>query len=315
MPRCATSSFARGWSRRAPTSARGCSPTRAATACLARAESLRPIRRDDPQRHGRRPRAPRARRVARRARALGRPARARQPQRARLHGARDRARARAWHRRGRTRQQQPLDARRQLRLAGRRRRRHRHLLDQHPAQPAAVGRERPRIGNNPLVIAVPRAAGTSCSTWRCRSSRTARSPCTGMRGEQLPVDGGFDADGRADARSRGDRGDASGRCRSASGRAPASRSCSTWSRATLSGGARRTNFRPCPSEETGQSQVFIAIDASALGAAGESDGIVDRIVDALRTRRGSRGGGGALPGRAHARRCGRRTSPEGVPVN
>ena len=96
----------------------------------------------------------------RRSRAVGRPARPRQPERARRAWTRDRAGARARHRLRGAREHQPLDARRQLRLAGRRRRRDRHLLDEHAAEPAAVGRRRePRIGNNPLIIAVPRAAG------------------------------------------------------------------------------------------------------------------------------------------------------------
>ena len=36
-----------------------------------------------------------------------------------------------------------------------------------------------------------------------------------------------------------------------------------------------------PEEESGQSQVFLAIDAASMGAPGESEGIVDRIIDQL----------------------------------
>jgi 3-dehydro-L-gulonate 2-dehydrogenase len=54
------------------------------------------------------------------------------------------------------------------------------------------GARDPRLGNNPLVIAVPReGTATSCSTWRSRSSRTDSSRATNVRASLLPVDGGL----------------------------------------------------------------------------------------------------------------------------
>jgi 3-dehydro-L-gulonate 2-dehydrogenase len=53
--------------------------------------------------------------------------------------------------------------------------------------------------------------------------------------------------------------------------------------AVLSGGKATHDFSVVPEEESGQSQVFVALDAASLGSAGESESIADRIVDALHT--------------------------------
>ncbi|HKH93666.1 MAG TPA: hypothetical protein VKA54_17820, partial [Gemmatimonadaceae bacterium] len=41
------------------------------------------------------------------------------------------------------------------------------------------------------------------------------------------------------------------------------------------------DFSTVPEEESGQSQVFLALDAASMGTAGESEVIADRIVRAL----------------------------------
>jgi 3-dehydro-L-gulonate 2-dehydrogenase len=51
--------------------------------------------------------------------------------------------------------------------------------------------------------------------------------------------------------------------------------------AVLAGGKATHDFSTVPEEESGQSQLFIAIDAASMGASGESETIADRIVDAL----------------------------------
>ena len=51
--------------------------------------------------------------------------------------------------------------------------------------------------------------------------------------------------------------------------------------AVLSGGKATHDFSTVPEQESGQSQVFLALDTASLGPAGESGSITDRIVDAL----------------------------------
>ena len=85
--------------------------------------------------------------------------------------------------------QQPLAARRYLWLAGSRQRLHRHLLVQHNAQYARMGRERPQDWKQPV-----RFGGASLQRRAC---------CAGLRG--IPVflrkDRGLSAAGRAAARA------------------------------------------------------------------------------------------------------------------
>ena len=92
-------------------------------------------------------------------------------------------------------EQQPLDARRHLRLAGRRRGLHRHLLVQHLPQHAAWGAKDNHIGNNPLILAVPRSNGEHIMV-DCALSQFSYGKLETMRlaGKQLPVVGGYDAD-------------------------------------------------------------------------------------------------------------------------
>ena len=74
--------------------------------------------------------------------ALGRPPRLRPAERTARNGACLRPRQRERRRHRGIGQQQPLDARRHLRLAGRRKRLHRHLLVEHRPQYACLGRQR-----------------------------------------------------------------------------------------------------------------------------------------------------------------------------
>ena len=53
----------------------------------------------------------------------------------------------------------------------------------------------PVIGNNPLVIAVPRAAGTVVLDMAMSQFSYGTIEAYKLRGEQLPVDGGFDSEG------------------------------------------------------------------------------------------------------------------------
>jgi 3-dehydro-L-gulonate 2-dehydrogenase len=101
-----------------------------------------------------------------------------------------------------------------------------------------------------------------------------------MRGEMLPVDGGYDEAGQLT------------RDPAAIERTQRLLPIGFWKGsglalmldmvgALLSGGKATHDFSRVPEEESGQSQVFLAIDAASMGAPGESEAIVDRIIDAL----------------------------------
>src|SRR4029077_1138876 len=58
------------------------------------------------------------------------------------------------------------------------------------------GASDPRVGNNPMVIAVPRPKGHVVLDMAMSQFSYGALASYRMRGELLPVDGGFDADGR-----------------------------------------------------------------------------------------------------------------------
>jgi len=136
----------------------------------------------------------------------------------------------------------------------------------------------PRLGNNPLVVAVPRSGGAhvvldmAMSQFSFGALESYR-----RRGDALPVPGGFDADGTLT-------------------RDPAAIEATArvlpigyWKgsglslaldmlAALLSGGQATHQIAPEPGREAGLSQVFVAIDPSTFGG---SDAIVSAIVDDL----------------------------------
>lgn len=139
------------------------------------------------------------------------------------------------------------------------------------------GASDPRVGNNPLVIAVPRAAGHIVLDFAMSQfSFGALSVCR-KRGEQLPVPGGFDAAGNLT-------------------HDPAAIESSKrplpigyWKGsglallldlvgATLSGGSATYQIPDEPERETGLSQVFIAIDPAALPSNRSASAIADDII-------------------------------------
>lgn len=142
------------------------------------------------------------------------------------------------------------------------------------------GASDPRVGNNPLIIAVPRAKGHVVLDMAMSQFSYGALASYRMRGEQLPVEGGFDAAGNLT-------------------RDPAAIEASKrplpigyWkgsglallldmAGAVLSGGNATYQMAPDPERETKQSQVFIAIDAAAVAQAGDTQGIADQIIDHL----------------------------------
>jgi 3-dehydro-L-gulonate 2-dehydrogenase len=144
----------------------------------------------------------------------------------------------------------------------------------------AWGATVPLIGNNPLIIAVPRppehvVLDMAMSQFSYGALGTHR-----MRGLELPVAGGYDEHGELT------------RDPSAIERTQRLLPIGFWKgsglailldmvAAVLSGGKATHDFSTVPEQESGQSQVFLALDAASMGASGESESIADRIVAAL----------------------------------
>src|SRR6266849_6582145 len=147
----------------------------------------------------------------------------------------------------------------------------------HPNLPP-WGASDPRVGNNPLIIAVPRPQGhvvldmaTSQFSYRALASHR-------LRGEQLPVEGGFDSAGRLTkdpAAIEATRRPLPIGYWKGSGLALLLDMLA----GLLSGGLFTHQIAPDPERETKLSQVFIAFDISSRSPADDSARLVDEIID------------------------------------
>jgi 3-dehydro-L-gulonate 2-dehydrogenase len=135
-----------------------------------------------------------------------------------------------------------------------------------------------RVGNNPLILAVPRSAGHVVLDMAMSQFSYGALANYRMRGEQLPLDGGFDSAGNLT-------------------RDPTAIEASQrplpigyWKGsglallldmvgALLSGGRATHQITPIPERETKISQVFIAIDQSTVEQSGALDKIADEIIE------------------------------------
>ena len=145
----------------------------------------------------------------------------------------------------------------------------------------AWGASDPTVGNNPLVIAVPRANGQHVIIDMAMSQFSYGALASyAKRGEPLPVPGGFDCDGHltTDAAAI-----------EASKRALP---IGYWKgsglslvldmvAAMLSGGLATYQLPLEPTLEAGQSQIFLAIDPQNLAATNELNHIADSILENL----------------------------------
>ena len=141
------------------------------------------------------------------------------------------------------------------------------------------GASKPRIGNNPLVIAVPRADGPVVLDMAMSQFSFGALESYRRRGEPLPVVGGFDAKGEL--------------TRDAAAIEATARPLPIgfWKgsglavmldlvAAALSGGRATHQIEVDPLRETQLSQVFIAVNPSSLGDS-DLDSIADRVVESL----------------------------------
>jgi 3-dehydro-L-gulonate 2-dehydrogenase len=139
-----------------------------------------------------------------------------------------------------------------------------------------------RIGNNPLVIAVPRRDGHVVLDMALSQFSYGALASYRMRGEQLPVPGGFDSRGELT-------------------RDPAAIEASAralpigfWKgsglsivldmiAAVLAGGRATHEVTAKPEQETGLSQMFLAFDVNAIAGSAPAARIVDGILASLQS--------------------------------
>ena len=140
------------------------------------------------------------------------------------------------------------------------------------------GAKEPCIGNNPLVIAVPRAKGPLVLDMAMSQFSYGALEAYRKRGELLPADGGFDAEGKLTR----DPGAIEASQRplpvgywKGSGLAIMLDAMA----AMLSLGKATHEVAADPLRETGLSQVFVAMDPAGLG--GAPDHVADAIVASL----------------------------------
>lgn len=145
----------------------------------------------------------------------------------------------------------------------------------------AWGTTAPTLGNNPLVIAVPRAKGEHVVLDMAMSQFSYGALASyAKRGQPLPVPGGFDAAGEL--------------TRDAAAIEASQRALPIgyWKGsglslvldmigAMLSGGLATYQLPIEPTLETGQSQIFLAIDPANLAASSELNQIADGILENL----------------------------------
>jgi 3-dehydro-L-gulonate 2-dehydrogenase len=140
------------------------------------------------------------------------------------------------------------------------------------------GAKEPCVGNNPLVIAVPRANGALVLDMAMSQFSYGALEAYRKRGELLPADGGFDAEGKLTrdpgAIETSQRPLPVGYWKG-SGLAIMLDAVA----AMLSLGYATHRIAPDPLRETGLSQVFVAINPAALGAV--PDQVADDIVASL----------------------------------
>lgn len=151
-----------------------------------------------------------------------------------------------------------------------------------PNTPAWGGVE-PKIGNNPFIIGIPQSEGKHIVI-DCAMSQFAygKIEMARMKGEQLPVPGGFDTNGNPTTDPA--EIEKTGRVLTigywkGSGLSIALDLVA----AVLSGGNTVTDIGRKYTEEVGLSQVMIAIDPAHMQTAAITDEIISRVVEDIKT--------------------------------
>jgi len=144
------------------------------------------------------------------------------------------------------------------------------------------GASDPRVGNNPLIIAVPRAKGHVVLDMAMSQFSYGALASYRMRGEQLPVDGGFDPGGRLTRDPEAI--EASQRALPIGYWKGSGLALMLDMVAALLSGGRATHQIPADTErETKLSQVFIALHPPSVDQSGSSVPLADQIVEHLQS--------------------------------
>ena len=135
----------------------------------------------------------------------------------------------------------------------------------------------PCIGNNPLVIAVPRANGAVVLDMAMSQFSYGALESYRKRGEMLPVDGGFDTEGRL-TRDPGSIEASQRALPIGYWKGSGLSVVLDMAAAMMSMGKATHEIAPDSLRETAVSQMFLAMNPEALGGGGD---VADAIVDSL----------------------------------
>jgi 3-dehydro-L-gulonate 2-dehydrogenase len=170
----------------------------------------------------------------------------------------------------------------------------------------------PRVGNNPLIIAVPRAAGHVVLDMAMSQFSYGALASYRMRGEQLPVAGGFDSAGnltRDPATIEGSKRPLPIGYWKGSGLSLMLDMVG----ALLSGGCATHQITADSERETKISQVFIALAPTAFPRSDPSRNIADLIIEDLQLPRSGSEGEVRYPGQ-RVLQTRKQNLAEGIPV-
>jgi 3-dehydro-L-gulonate 2-dehydrogenase len=149
------------------------------------------------------------------------------------------------------------------------------------------GASDPRLGNNPFVIAVPRPEGHIVLDMAMSQFSYGRLSSYQISGEQLPVIGGYDLKGQL-TRDPGAIEESKRPLPIGYWKGSGMALLLDLMAAMLSGGQATHQISRDPDFETGLSQVFIAMNLTALDQNNLAAQIADQIIESLQTSEGVR---------------------------
>ncbi|MFL6253604.1 MAG: 3-dehydro-L-gulonate 2-dehydrogenase [Pyrinomonadaceae bacterium] len=171
------------------------------------------------------------------------------------------------------------------------------------------GSARTLLGNNPLVIAVPRPVGHVVLDMAMTQFSYGALAAYRARGEQLPVAGGFDSEGNL-TRDPGAIEESGRPLPIGFWKGSGLALLLDMAAALLAGGLATHQIPQDPLEEARLSQVFLAFDLSTLGGTEAASRIADDIIESLHTDGGD---GVRYPGE-RTLKIRRENIEQGIPV-
>ena len=147
----------------------------------------------------------------------------------------------------------------------------------------------PVIGNNPLIIAVPRANGHVVLDMAMSQFSYGELESYRMRGEMLPVDGGFDGEGRL-TRDPGAIEQSQRPLPVGYWKGSGLSMVLDMVAAMMAAGNATHQLVADPLRETGVSQVFVALNPAALGDGAKTAEIADEVVASVHGCRAAEAG-------------------------